>query len=135
MPMLNLADKREYQRNWMQRRRLALIIQLGGKCIICGTTKGLEFHHVDPEQKVTNISSVISRKHNITQEELAKCELRCKQHHADVHTALHGDTLWRRGCRCDICLEKRELLRKKDRENKRAKRAIDPFYGRSKIIK
>jgi 5-methylcytosine-specific restriction endonuclease McrA len=35
------------QREWAKKRRLELIVELGGKCAECGTTRKLEVDHVD----------------------------------------------------------------------------------------
>ena len=126
--------QRDHQRNWMRQRRQGLIAALGGKCVVCGTTENLEFHHVDPTLKERQISSVISRRQAKTHPELAKCELRCEEHHNSAHSANHGHTLWRRGCRCAICVSAGNDAKQKDREMKREKRALDPLYGRSKPV-
>ena len=132
MPYTDPDKQRIYQRNWMRMRRNSLIQALGGKCAIRGTTECLEFHHIEPSKKECNVSSVVSRKLEASLPELAKCELRCSAHHKSAHSASHGHTLWRRGCRCGICVLAGEKIKKTDREMKREKRKADPFYGRSK---
>jgi hypothetical protein len=62
------------------KRRNILIEMLGGKCVDCGTTKNLQFDHIDPSKKSFNISCVLSER---TLKELEKCELRCGNCHLE----------------------------------------------------
>ena len=105
---------REYQRQWVAARRAAWFADKS--CVVCGATKDLEMHHIDPEEKVSN--SVWSWAQARRDAELAKCEVRCAEHHMDVTkeqvrewntTPLdekkHGtqNTYGRFGCRCELC--------------------------------
>lgn len=59
---------------------------LGGKCSTCGYNKcqaALDFHHKDPNKKNFQISKY--KKREILLEELMKCELLCKNCHAEKH--------------------------------------------------
>ena len=55
------AQYNEYMRVYMKRmwddRRKAAIDHLGGKCVHCGTSHGLEFDHIDPLTKSFTIAS------------------------------------------------------------------------------
>ena len=62
------------------KRKNILIEMLGGKCVDCGTTKNLQFDHIDPSKKSFNISCVLSER---TLKELEKCELRCGNCHLE----------------------------------------------------
>lgn len=101
---------REYQRKWMQGRRLDCIEILGGKCAWCGSTENLEIDHIDPKEKKNHISQILSRKWEIVREELKKCQLLCESCHMEKSKEEkevfypHG-TLGRyeRNCRCDLC--------------------------------
>lgn len=92
---------------------------LGGVCVVCGTTENLQIHHKDPLQKQFAISEMLSLKWETIVAELKKCELRCYEHHLDVHypsrhthgTLYHYDTI---GCRCDEC---KDAKRKRMRQN------------------
>ena len=57
-----------------------MLCMLGGKCVDCGTTKNLQFDHIDPSKKSFNISCVLSER---TLKELEKCELRCGNCHLE----------------------------------------------------
>jgi 5-methylcytosine-specific restriction endonuclease McrA len=59
----------------------------GGKCQKCGYNKcvsALDFHHIDPTEKDFTISSNSGKWENI-KKELDKCELLCKNCHAELH--------------------------------------------------
>ena len=51
LPYKNPEDKRRYDRKRYRRLRNQLINALGGKCKICGGTRGLEVHHLKPYGK------------------------------------------------------------------------------------
>jgi hypothetical protein len=74
------------KRRW--KSKLELVKLLGGKCSRCGWNEhpaGLQFHHLDPNQKDFSISSnkllLKSRK-----EEVLKCKLLCACCHSIEHT-------------------------------------------------
>lgn len=90
---------------------------MGGRCCKCGSTESLEIDHKDPEQKVSHriFSWAVPR----IEEELAKCQLLCKQCHIektndDVHGGhnRHGTVYhYKKGCRCDLCREAKRKSR------------------------
>ena len=57
------------------------IDKLGGKCVKCGTTKHLQFDHINPLEKSFCISANFHRKD--LNEELAKCQLLCWDCHME----------------------------------------------------
>jgi hypothetical protein len=98
--------RREYQRGKRVEWRLKIIEFLGGRCVVCGATEGLEAHHKDPKEKKYPISTIWTHKWERQKLELLKCELRCHEHHRQVHEAKHGtDQKYRLGCRCGVCVE------------------------------
>lgn len=110
--------------------RDALVLQLGGKCVECGSIDNLEFDHVDPKTKKYTITDTIclySKRRLI--EEIKKCQLLCHDCHkkksdADQTTRQHGDhAMYRRGgCRCELCVEgNREYHRQYRATHKRKK--------------
>ena len=72
----------EDQRRIRNERREYLKEYLGGKCVMCGTTEGLEFDHIDPSKKSYTIGSSITC---FSLEELIlevdKCQLLCRPCH------------------------------------------------------
>lgn len=61
---------------------------LGGECSVCGYKKcvaALDFHHKNPEEKDFQISHY--RKREDFLKEIEKCELLCKNCHAEKHAA------------------------------------------------
>ncbi len=110
-----------------RKRRERCIKQLGGKCIDCGSTENLEFDHNDPSTKEGWIHILLQCKEEILQKELAKCVLRCKDHHVqktarESHArqvlAEHGTaSRYRQGCKCPLCLAaERNRTRERSRE-------------------
>lgn len=78
-------------RTIIRRQKIAkkAVDYLGGKCIKCGYNKditALEFHHRNPEEKSFAISSCsTSKKWEIVQKELDKCDLLCANCHREIH--------------------------------------------------
>ena len=75
-------QKEKYNKNRRssdQERKKLLIKMLGGKCESCGTTKNLQFDHIDPTTK----SFSIAKKYKCTAvfEEIKKCQLLCYECH------------------------------------------------------
>lgn len=112
---------RGYQREWMARRRAEW---LTGKCCVdCGSTENLELHHRDPGQKTTHRIWSWSEERRLA--ETAKCDLLCNACHNGRHgkVAAHGgERRYRRGCRCDACLDGHERHKAKRRARQAAKR-------------
>ncbi len=73
-----------------QRRRnikVRAVAYKGGKCKKCGYDKcvgALDFHHINPRDKDFTISGNAGKWENI-KKELDKCELLCKNCHAEQH--------------------------------------------------
>ena len=67
------------KRGKVEERKKLLIEMLGGKCESCGTTKNLQFDHIDPTTK----SFSIAKKYMcpVVFEELKKCQLLCYECH------------------------------------------------------
>ncbi len=79
---LSKEDFRIYMLRRYHQRRNDAISFLGGKCVDCGTTEGLQFDHIDRSKK----SFWIARMWNVAKarfwEEVRKCQLLCQ----DCHT-------------------------------------------------
>lgn len=101
----------EYELARYHRNRDEAIRAKGGKCVICGSTKQIEFDHIDPKDKSFNIAKMWSYSPSLIKAELEKCQLLCFLCHkektfAPVRAARkHGTwAMYRRAkCRCDIC--------------------------------
>ena len=67
------------KRGKVEERKKLLIEMLGGKCKSCGTTKNLQFDHIDPTTK----SFSIAKKYRcpVVFEEIKKCQLLCYECH------------------------------------------------------
>jgi hypothetical protein len=90
--------------DWRRRAKQRLIDYKGGKCEICGYNKQCsscyDFHHKDPKTKEFSISGKgITRNFDLMKKEVDKCQLLCKNCHAEVHeleyTKQREDTILR----------------------------------------
>jgi hypothetical protein len=104
----------EYEKKRRDNLRTELIEMLGGGCVVCGTSENLEFHHINSSEKKFKISTMLCWNKQRVILEALKCELRCRDHHIEVHYTplVHGTRGgYRRGCRCDACLSaKRDYM-------------------------
>lgn len=86
------------------KKRKALIQALGGVCVICGTSKNLQFHHKNPKDKTVDVSKSWDTL-KVKDEILTKCQLLCAVCHKRKHAAKHGScSMYRHHhCRCVPC--------------------------------
>jgi RNA polymerase subunit RPABC4/transcription elongation factor Spt4 len=88
--------EREIARIDINNMKKDMMEYLGGKCINCGSTINLEFHHIDPETKLFNITDRCKRStaqngwKNTPEmfNEINKCQLLCNK----CHSILTGET-------------------------------------------
>ena len=93
------------------KRIMQLLIKYrGGKCVECGATTDLHFHHRDPTTKKFAVSSragySIGEKHlEAMKVEADKCDLLCSECHYKKHMGKqrHGTKSMYRWCHCDKC--------------------------------
>ena len=78
MPYKDPARQREYEREWVARRRREWLVA-NGPCVDCGNWDNPEVDHVDPSTKVTH--NVWSWAKVRREAELAKCVVRCTDCH------------------------------------------------------
>jgi len=71
-----------------QKRKLDLVYIHGGKCVLCGYDKcigALQFHHINPEEKLYQLSSGNCYGWEKDVEESKKCILLCANCHIELH--------------------------------------------------
>jgi hypothetical protein len=86
-------NKRTYQS--AKDKLIRLIEEYGGKCTRCGYDKcfdALEFHHRDPEAKEFTIGHRRGLKEETLRKEVEKCDIVCRNCHAEIHAELRGKT-------------------------------------------
>lgn len=115
--------QRQYQREWMARRRQKWIDE-NGPCSKCGSPDDLQVDHLDPSQKINH--RVWSWSSERREAELAKCQVLCNDCHVKKtcveNTGLppyqHGTKSMyeKHGCRCDKCKEWRSSVWKRKRK-------------------
>jgi hypothetical protein len=135
-------SKAEYRRERRKRLRQEAIERLGGECVRCGTTEGLEFDHIDPKTKKFKVTDL--DKYPIAEwwAEVDKCQLLCRPCHLEksyeggelAEPRQHGTVAMYKihGCRCDKCrIAKNEYKRaykrrKKTEAQEKARRWWEP---------
>lgn len=111
---MNTLARNNYIRLRNQRLRIKAIELLGGKCVICGTTKNLEFDHIIRGTREFTIATGLRLSWARILKELEKCQLLCHKHHLEKtnrerlewqRRAEHGTPSMysNQGCRCDDC--------------------------------
>lgn len=77
MPYKDKEKQREYQRNWMRKRRDDFFKDKS--CVKCGSVSDLEIDHINPEEKVRHAIWSYSKEKRDT--EIAKCQVLCNECH------------------------------------------------------
>lgn len=123
MGYTNVDKQREYQRQWVAKRRNKYFEDK--YCVDCGKQETLELDHIDPTTKISN--SIWSWSEKRRAEELIKCVIRCHTCHVtktinhDMRRAIHGTrSKYDAGCRCVDCKEACRIYNKKWRQKRRA---------------
>jgi transposase len=74
--------------NWRRKLKEMLVEEAGGRCCICGYNRylgALQFHHIDPDNKVLTISrNGVTQSIRALRREARKCALLCSNCHAEV---------------------------------------------------
>ena len=112
MPFKDPSAQRQYQREWMAKRRSDWFAE-NGPCVRCGSWDKLQLDHIDRTEKVSHRIWNWSKARRDAEAE--KCQVLCYPCHVKK-TAEYGDTALgrpvshgdvamytRRGCRCDLC--------------------------------
>lgn len=101
-------------KTYMQKRResnkLYALSKLGNRCNSCGSTKDLQFDHIDRTNKSMDLSDMFSHSITSISKELDKCQLLCIECHRqktyiDLGYKRHGTLRSYRDkkCRCEEC--------------------------------
>lgn len=125
MPIKDPEARRKYAREWVAKRRAEWLADKA--CVICGSTDRLEIDHVDRNTKVNH--RIWSWSKTRRDEELAKCQVLCYEHHLEKTVreskgvqVPHGDdtryTKWK--CRCAPCTEAHRVKKEEWRAQRRA---------------
>lgn len=124
---------RLYQRKRYQSRMKEARETLGGKCVKCDSTNQLQLDHIDSITKVMTVSTMTRLSPERFWREVGKCQLLCFDCHvvkSRVDLAVisrrlqppqHGLRGWRRGCRCEVCENRKSIER--IRRNERGREA------------
>ena len=92
-PEIRRAYQRDYQGPWKAQQRFVMsILKLVTGCARCGyneNAEALDWHHVDPDSKLTSVSRLVSHTPERVRIELEKCILLCANCHRTE--ARHAD--------------------------------------------
>lgn len=103
MPYRDPERQRQYQREWVSRRRAAWFADK--ICEQCDGVECLELHHKDTLEKISHRIWSWSEVRRLA--ELAKCIVLCRECHDMLHySQCHS---YRLGCRCPECTEAHRL--------------------------
>jgi hypothetical protein len=88
----NGVKTRQAKRQWRNRTKASVELKTlhGGKCRVCGYSKcfaALEFHHLDPTTKISELSNH-SISIQVASEEAKKCVLLCANCHREHHNGM-----------------------------------------------
>jgi hypothetical protein len=77
---------------WIKRKKDAIKYK-GGGCCRCGYNKyygALEFHHRNPDEKECDWVKLRLKSWDSITKELDKCDLVCRNCHAEIHGEIHA---------------------------------------------
>lgn len=104
--MTSKERHRKYNLQYYHNKRNELISQLGGKCVMCGSTTNLEFDHKDKNTKCLDISKHMQYSTEYLYPQLQKCQLLCNTCHIrKTKQAKDNKTKIDKDIALDICKE------------------------------
>lgn len=104
--MLSKEKHREYNLKYYHNKRKRIISELGGKCIVCGSTENLEFDHVNKNNKLFGISRRICNSYEHIKPEIDKCVILCRDCHiAKTKESMDNGTKINKYIAISICEE------------------------------
>ena len=123
MPYKDKNKQKEYSRIWTANQRKKFFKDKF--CELCGSTKKLELHHKNPEEKENH--RIWNWAEERRKEEITKCVVWCRNCHTEYHAKekrmpiIHGTAAayHNKNCRCDICREWKANYDKKYRLKKK----------------
>jgi len=68
-----------------KRKRWEYIQDSKRPCLFCGCEKNIEFHHINPTEKESSVTSLSSWSYKKINEELSKCWCLCRECHDKLH--------------------------------------------------
>lgn len=127
----DIEKQRKFQRKRCARNRREWFIDK--YCVRCGSVEQLELDHINPKDKITH--NVWSWSPQKRKEELAKCQVLCRDHHKEKtrkdmgyglkHGTENGYGYYK--CRCDEC----RLANTVGQRSRRKKYGRSPAYTRN----
>ncbi len=95
-PVFRALGQARIRRDRESRRVLVNSLKMRLGCLFCDEKDPdrLDFHHVNPKEKVLSVSSMVTQRYQLSRivAEIHKCVCVCKNHHADL-TAMRADYL------------------------------------------
>jgi 5-methylcytosine-specific restriction endonuclease McrA len=109
----NREYMKAYQNKWLHNRRTEWI-KANGPCKKCSTWNNLEVDHIDPSKKQMRIAVIWSRKKEVRDAELSKCQVLCKSCHFEKTAKEnkefgHGTPVKYATCDCVVCNQMKNL--------------------------
>lgn len=128
-----MKEKSIKQKLLRSERRKMILDLFGNQCAQCKSQVNLEFNHINRKNKKDVIANLLSSSLKTLNEEIAKCELLCRNCHKKFTANqwknkeitpwnkgiskdfVHGTarTYTRLGCRCKLCKIAKKLYREK----------------------
>jgi hypothetical protein len=122
--------KSNYSVFWRARAKKELIDYKGGKCLMCGYNKNIprayDFHHRNPKDKEFTISKYSILNMEKLKKEVDKCDLLCRNCHAELHDEEYSEIRRIMGEKHDNFIDSRFL--KKIRICKICKKEFETSY-------
>ena len=128
--------QREYQREWLLKRRLKWFSE-NGPCVNCVSWNKLEVHHLDSSKKIDH--RVWSWSESRRCKELSKCIALCNGCHTEetrksLQTKEHGSRGMYRRCKCSVCRNGNKVRMRKFRERKRLTLLRESVFERGSLV-